>query len=225
MKKLLVALLAFSLILLTGCVDVVFHLTINRDGSGTYTTEVLMDSSWLDMMREDDGEDPLLEIGEDAEMEGWTVEYFTSEDETQEGVRVTMELDSITVEALDTDDDMAFSGQGLRMTEVGGGTKYEFDLVIDLTDMGEMEGMEDFLSYTFKISLPFKADTHNATSISENERELTWTLRPGHVNEIQFTAVDGGGGLGSILLWVGIIGGAVLLLIVVIVIIVVIKKR
>ena len=224
MKKLLVALLAVSLLLLTGCVDVVFHLTINRDGSGTYTTEILMDASWLDMMREDDGEDPLLEIGEDAEQEGWTVEYFTSEDETKEGVRVTMELDSITVDALDTDDDMAFSGQGLRMTEVGGGTRYDFDLVIDLTDMGDMAGMEDFLSYTFKISLPFKADTHNATSISEDERTLTWRLQPGQINEIQFTAVDGGG-LGSILMWVAIIGGAILLLIVIVVVIVVIKKR
>ncbi len=53
-------------------------------------------------------------------------------------------------------------------------------------DLSQMESLMKSLDLKFKISLPRKALSHNATDSNELETELTWDLAKGNVEKIEF---------------------------------------
>ena len=90
-----------------------------------------------------------------------------------------------------------------------------------MTSNEETEGYDINSDIKFIVTLPNKPISHNATTVSEDGKTLTWDLADKDTQNIQFEF-----SLINPLLIYGIIGGAVLLLIIIIILIVVkIKKK
>ncbi|MTI94564.1 MAG: DUF3153 domain-containing protein [Firmicutes bacterium] len=221
MRKLLISLLLAGMILMSGCFDAEFHLTVNRDGSGDFSYQLGFDRDFLAMM-ESEGEDPLAEMAIEAEADGFTVTRY--EDDDYVGIRATQHLPQITAEDLDVFDEASTQGDGLVVEESLFRSHYRFQADMNMEGMGEDEEfgqmMLNQMNFRFTITLPVKPDSHNADSVSEDGKTLTWNLRPGQANPINLEASVPN------IVFIAILGaGAALLLIGLIVLIVVLRRR
>lgn len=232
MRRLLLLILALSVLLLAGCMSVEHHLVINSDGSGEFGFQLALDTSLLEMLGMDDA-DPLADMIEQAEAEGFSVTPFTDGD--MSGFRATKHLPVITVQALNIfAGEVEASGSGLTIKEDWVSTRYEFELSYDMADIDAEIDEEDFIHlpfledfmedmfYGFSITLPVEPMSHNADSVSSDGKTLTWNLKPGEQNLMQFTAIDGYSMVG-----LAVLGGVALLALIPVLLIAaaVIKRR
>ncbi len=92
-------------------------------------------------------------------------------------------------------------------------------------DMIDTEGMTEAMmtsmELNYHITLPVKADEHNATTVSNDGKELSWKLEYGKVNEIkyEFTKTN------TTALYGCVIGGVLLILLVVILVVLKVSKK
>ena len=56
---------------------------------------------------------------------------------------------------------------------------------MDLTNLSDTN-----IEMAYKIKLPTKTKTNNATEVSENGKELTWNLKSGEINRVDFVAEE-----------------------------------
>lgn len=229
MRKLLLLMLALALLLLGGCMDVEVHLVINADGSGELTHVATIDNAMMEMMELGGDEDVFAELIAQLEAKEFAVTTFAEEGVL--GVRGTKHVPAVTPAALAVwGDEVPTSGPGLTVTEDQVSTRFEFDFNYDLRLLEEEEFLEDeffdpsmledYISYVFMVTLPVEPLSHNADSVSADGRTLTWNLKLGEQNPVEFTAVDG-----YSLVGLAVLGGAALLLLFLLVLIIVLIAK
>lgn len=108
----------------------------------------------------------------------------------------------------------------------------------DGSDTSSSEEFEQYLSqmlldYSFKLTLPVAPTSHNATSVSEDGKTLTWTLSSTEVSNINFvfeladktaTTTSTSGLSDEMMMYIGI-GAIALVLIIVIIILVAVRSK
>lgn len=189
MKKTIgiIIMLIAILILLTGCAEVNYEVEINKDGSGeiTYIYGVSKDKigDSTDLVEQFVGT-----MQEQAEKSGYDVEIY--ENEEISGFKANKFLSNLEEEfSLEE----AFGKEYVKDTEnnkinIEKGfwtTKYSQNAELDLTNLNDTN-----IEMTYKIKLPIQAQTNNASELSENGKELTWKLKSGEINKVEFIAEE-----------------------------------
>ena len=194
----ILAILTIILITLTGCANVNYDIKLNEDGSGDIVYTMGYDKSFLKSMGVETSavakDDSLKDMKEEAKEKGYTIEDY--EDDTTYGFKASKHVNNIQEEFNVNDevsDDNEESGKIIYEKTLLK-TKYSQDSKIDLTNMGEdeeatmLKALMAQMKISYRITLPFKADSNNATTVSEDGKTLEWILKVSEVNEIKFEA-------------------------------------
>ncbi len=185
----LISMLLIILVALTGCVNVNYEVEVNKDGSGDisyiygFSKETLKD---LPISTDDMVES----MKEQAEENAYVVEAY--ENDEISGFKASKHIEDLSK---DFSLQEAFGEEYVKDTENNGIkiekglfiTKYSQNAEIDLTSMKDLSGNVDM---TYKVKLPAKAKTNNATEVSKNSKELTWKLTAGEINNVEFVAQE-----------------------------------
>lgn len=192
----IITILGIILFTLTGCANVNYDIKLNKDGSADISYVMGYDKSFLASMGVETtsvkNDDSLNDMKKEAEENGYTIEDY--EDETTFGFKASkhvnniqeeFDLDNITEDGKESNKIM-YEKTVLKM-------KYSQDAKVDLTDMFEdnnamLKAIVSQMKISYKITLPFKAGSNNATTVSEDGKTLEWNLKAGEVNEIEFEA-------------------------------------
>ncbi len=242
-KFCVLALALCAAILFSGCIKSDMHMSVNKNRSMDFSATYLVADYLANMSTGDDttqnGVDENSENWKNLTERGYTLEKI--EEEGYVGFKASRHYDSIddvskeggvgiTISNYlneDFDDSMLFSVRRELLKDT-----YTAHFVYDLK--GELEGSEepveegsDLSAYTsaisvsYSVTLPYKANGHNASSVSEDGLTYTWKIPYGSL-----TAIDYSFSMPSRNVFYGIVGlAALLLLIIVIVILVVVKKH
>lgn len=185
-------LIFLSLILLfTGCVNADIHVNIHKDGSGIYRAKVVT-NEWIlsnlttvkNQLQEQGFQ--LQEVSSGSQ-KGWVAEKH-----------VKSVMDEPPAKAF-----QALSGSSPAMSrEPAGGIKIQhqlftskitYDDVIDFSDQLPQPGMEQWffeqMYFRFHLTTPLQAEEHNATTMENDGKTLTWHINPAKPNPIHVTYV------------------------------------
>ena len=183
----LIIMLIVILVALTGCVNVDYEVEVNKNGSGEISYIYGFSKETLNNLQVS-AEDMVESMKEQAEENSYTVETY--ENDEISGFKARKHIEDLTK---DFSLQEAFGEEYVKDTENNGikvektflVTKYSQNAKIDLTSTDETQGS---IEMTYKVKLPAKVKTSNASAVSENEKELTWYLKPGEINEVEFVA-------------------------------------
>ncbi|MBA4494209.1 DUF3153 domain-containing protein [Paenactinomyces guangxiensis] len=242
--KILLVAIAMALIL-TGCVDAHMHVTINLDGSGTYEVKIL--SNKMIASQFDDLKQRLAQYGyqvkelDEGNKKGWVatkiVDNVVEEPpgkEFQDGANAALEFFSKRTASANTTDlqyatpSISGLGKEFKVENSLFTTTLIFDTNVDLTDLNEgsdtlgslNQMILDQINLNFILTLPVEVDKHNATSVSDDGKTLTWKIKPGEKNPI-YMAID----IPNFLTWGIIIVLGIIVLIIVIIVLVSRRKK
>lgn len=216
----LIVLLLFTLVTLSGCAQVNYEIEINKNGTGTIFCS-------YEISKKELGEKAALLQGAAESMKGkveengYIVELY--EDDDVKGFKGSKKLNDITKDFSLEEVFEVFENFGKKYvedTEENGikiektlfKTKYSQKAVVDLTDIGTEIDME------YSMKLPAKSRTNNATKVSEDGKTLTWEIKVGETNNIEFVSEQ-------INLLPIIVIGIVVIAIVAITVIIILKKK
>lgn len=183
----LIIMITVMLVALTGCAEINYEVEVHKDGSGEITYIYGISKEVLDQLNVS-AEEVVSSMKEQAEESSYTVEAY--EDENISGFKANKHVEDLTK---DFSLQEAFGEEYVKDTENNGikvektflVTKYSQNAKIDLTSTDETQGS---IEMTYKVKLPAKVTTSNASVVSENEKELTWYLKSGEINEVEFVA-------------------------------------
>lgn len=218
----LIIILIIMLITLTGCAEVNYELEINNDGTGKI-------SCLYGISKEELGDKAELlqavamSMKEKIEENGYTVEMY--EDDKVSGFKGSKILNDITTEFSVEEVFEVFENFGEKYVEdtEENRIKIETNLfktvylqkaVVDLSEIGTEINME------YSLKLPVKTKTNNATKISEDGKTLTWEIKTGEINNIEFVAEEI-----NIMPIVVIVVAIVAAIVIVVTVIIIIKKK
>ena len=193
--------------LLPGCVKMHSHLTVQKNGSADVEHVIAMEASVLDMIGKEDGKDPLQELRDGMQQEGYTVDKYSEGKMT--GVRAVKHFKDIdsAVKALGdpskntkADDETGKSalgslgniGNAMKVEKSFFTTKYTLNADLDLSspadkatkaddpfaDFGESMAQSLF-DLSFALTLPVKPGSSNAPRVSDEGRTLEWPINIG----------------------------------------------
>lgn len=187
MKKTIALIMALllSLITLTGCVSIDYEVKVNKDGSGDISYIYAFSKETLNSFQMS-AEDMVASMKEQAEESEYTVEAY--EDDEVSGFIAKKHIEDLSTqmsmqEAFGEEYVKDKEGNGINIKKGMFTTEYSQNAQIDLTGISELGNS---VKMTYKVNLPTKAKTSNATET--DSKELTWSLKAGEVNEIKFTA-------------------------------------
>lgn len=229
----LVIVMMITLMVLTGCANVNMKVKLNEDGSADISYVMGYNKEFLTSMNvkvEDlENEESFTETMEAARDDGYTVTKY--EDDSVFGFQAVKHVNHVkefsvqdaTGEATEVENDsIQYEKSFLK-------TVYSQDSKMDLTNMNTYEEdaqtsaminmMMKQMKITYQITLPFKVGDHNATTVSEDGKTLTWEIKAGEINEIKFIAMQDY----TMFLMAGII--ILVVIIVVAIILIIMKKR
>lgn len=207
-NMLLTILLIVATAFLSGCVNADFHLTINKDGSGDFSYKMLMDPALLafsSMSEDGTSTDPLGEMLNDAKKSGFTTTNLSENGKTgfeakKHIANLQEDLKNGKLFGQTSMDKNIKPGEGLVVNKGFFKTEYNFKMDFDMTSMSgnsssqssEIDAMAQSLlrsmNFNFLLTMPVKAQTHNASKIEDDGKTLVWNLIPGQKNEIAMTA-------------------------------------
>ena len=193
MKKVLkiFVLLAVMLIILTGCVDVNYEVTINSDGTADVAYIYGFEKEYLEEM-ETTAEEMTQEMQQNAELSDYTVETYSNDE--VEGFKATKhvtDLSQISLEEAFGSEYVSDSEENqIKVEKKGSKTVYSQKADIDLTSMDE--SMASMVTMKYTIKLPEKAGNNNASEVSKDGKTLIWNLKAGEINKIEFEATESG---------------------------------
>lgn len=181
----LIMILMLVLIVLTGCVNINYEVKVNKDGSGDISYVYGFSKETLNSLQMT-AEDMVASMKEQAEESKYTVETY--EDDEISGFIAKKHIEDLSVgmsmqEAFGEEYVKDEKDNGINIQKNLFTIKYYQNAQIDLTSMSELG---ESIKMTYKVKLPAKAKTNNATEVKN--KELTWNLKAGEVNEIEFTA-------------------------------------
>lgn len=209
MKKYLKIVLSLVLVFsLTGCVKYNMNMEVKQDKS--VDLELIYAIDYSGMSQFGDAEEAEAEFDEGINVDdydflnknGFKVEQFKDESNNKKytGIKITKtykSIDDITKEEDKTidinkvlseeetfDDSQFFSKKG---------NTYKASLLFDFKggsidgEEVNMSSMSDSFEMKYTIKLPSKAKTNNATEVSKDGKTLTWNLKYGEKNQVDFT--------------------------------------
>lgn len=187
------AVVIFAVFLLTGCFEGTFHVTVHDDGSADVEYRLTISQELLSLLEE---ENPVAELKQILTEQGFTL---TDVDENGTvGLIATRHLDKLeTVPAFGNvavkpvDDTTSF-----RMQKGLLATVYTMNSEVDLTPVTEgIDPTDPYqrvfinqMKFDFVLTLPVKAEKHNAASVSADGQTFTWNLIPGEKTPIRIEA-------------------------------------
>lgn len=184
--RIFLALLA-ALLLLSGCADIHYHLTVNRDGSGAVEMTVLYSDLTLWMLQET-GNDPLPRLKQTLENEGFSISPLRVEGKS--GLTATRQLDDMNQGLPVADAELR---PGVVRSRRWVWIYYDIEFALDPAAMpgAPEKGLDAYIlnqmQYEFSLTLPLKANSHNAAATADNGRTLIWNLVPGQENLLKLT--------------------------------------
>lgn len=189
MKKVigLIVMLLVILISFSGCAKVNYEVEINKDGSGKITyiygisKEKLGDSKDL-------VEQFVETMKEQAEENDYTVEIY--EDEKNSGFIANKHIENLSE---DFSLEEVFGEEYVKDTENNKiniekdfwKTKYFQNAKLDLTNLKDTN-----IEMVYRIKLPVNSKINNATERTEDGKTLTWNLKSGEINSVEFVAEE-----------------------------------
>lgn len=218
MKKVLslVTIMIILLIMLTGCVNVNYEVTLNKDGTADIAYVYGFQKEFLEQM-ETTAEDMTSDMKESAEASEYEIETYS--DDEVEGFKAKKHVENLSdislEEAFGSENVTDSEENQFKVEKKGLKTVYSQNAKIDLSNMDETTTSVVTMKYT--VNLPVKVGKNNASEVSEDGRKLTWNLTAGEVNEINFEASSSNPILISAII-------AILIVIVVIVVALAIKR-
>ncbi len=191
MKKVLslVTIVVMMLIVLTGCVELNYEITLNEDGTADISYVYAFEKSTLEQLGTS-GEEMTSDMQEKAEESGYTIEEYSDDD--VEGFIAKKHIEDLSEISLED----AFGSEYVTDSEENQikiekstfKTTYSQEASIDLSSMDETTASLVTLKYT--INLPTSVGDNNADEVSEDGKTLTWNLTAGEINEINFEATS-----------------------------------
>ncbi|MGN1311182.1 MAG: DUF3153 domain-containing protein [Clostridia bacterium] len=183
----LIIMLIVILVALTGCVNVDYEVEVNKNGSGEISYIYGFSKETLNNLQVS-AEDMVESMKEQAEENSYTVEAY--ENDEISGFKAKKHIEDLTKdfslqEAFGEEYVKDKENNGIKIEEGLFVTKYSQNAEIDLTSMGDLSGN---VKMTYKVKLPAKAKTNNATEVSKNSKELKWELTAGEINKVEFVA-------------------------------------
>lgn len=189
MKKVLslVLIMILALIILTGCVDVNYEVTLNKDGTADIAYIYGFEKASLEQLGTN-VEDMTSDMKQNAEESGYTIETYA--DDEIEGFKAKKHVENLSDVSLEE----AFGANYIKDSEEnklkieknGMKTTYSQNANIDLTSLDETTASMVTLKYT--VNLPVKVGENNADEVSNGGKTLTWNLTAGEANEVSFNA-------------------------------------
>lgn len=228
MKKILsiMAIMSMLLLVLTGCMDINYEVALNKDGSADLTLIYGFEKEILEQYGTSSDE-MSADMKEEAEKDGYTVENYS--DDKLEGIKITKHFDKaedvVMSELFEGEMDLTSEkkNEGIKIEKKGNKTVYSQNDEIDLTSGGEESEFDysSMVKFKYVVKLPVKAGKNNATSVSKDGKTLTWELKFGEVNKIEFESEGSSSSLKTIL----IVAGCVVVLAVIAVVVVKASKK
>lgn len=189
MKKTIgiITILIMMLIGLTGCLNIDYEVVIKSNGSGEISYVCGISKEALQSV-DTTSEEFLSSLRKQAEDNKYKTTNY--EDEKVEGFKATKKIKDITK---DLSLEEAFGKSyiedkeenAIRINKNFYNVQISQNAKIDLTSLDDMESI---VQMTYKVRLPIKATSSNATEVSKNHKVLTWKLVGGQINNIEFTA-------------------------------------
>lgn len=191
----------FAIILLcSGCMKYSIGMNIDSDKNVNFELiYALGKEMWGDMLDQDE----IKETDNEMEKDGYTVKPYTNGkwigsvytknmgnlDDISTTDVINVDLSNI----FDTDENTEETKYYFQKIVDGKKTTYVASFSIDATD-DETSEDEDFdmssltssMELTYTVTLPVKADSNNATTVSEDGKTLTWNLEYGKVTNINY---------------------------------------
>ncbi|MFW6306220.1 MAG: LppM family (lipo)protein, partial [Bacillota bacterium] len=193
--------------LTTGCIRLHTNIKMNNDGSGTWQYVIAISKELVEMQKmQAPGEDPFVDIKQEAISEGFLVEDYEKDDY----VGVTLNKDFTDIEEVNTRNfmmDMSDEVNEINEDEFNSFFKpeinvdrgffftiYEINAEMDLSSeeaLSEEEQMSQLMSnqmfdLQFSVDSPVEVENHNATLVNNNGKLLTWGMKMGENNTINF---------------------------------------
>lgn len=216
MKKVLslVAIMIIALIALTGCVDINYEVTINKDGTADIAYVYGFEKEFLEQM-ETTADEMTSDMKQSAEASEYSIEAYS--DEKVEGFKAKKHVDNLSeislAEAFGETYVKDSEENQIKVEKKGSKTVYSQTANIDLTSMDE--SMKSMVTMKYTIKLPTKVGKNNADEVSKDGKTLTWNLTSGEVNEINFEASSSGTITSLLIIIALVVVGAVIVIIVV----------
>ncbi len=176
MKKLL-TIFMISTFLLTGCVQSELGVTINKDKSVVINNEILMDNKIIkDNAKVEDIEKNYKLYKENYENIGYT--FAKVQNKEMQGFNITKDFGSLEELSKYNKEDVVFTTNVEKESSFFYET-YKVEIKVPgLLIAGDQSSLlpkkEPEHKATFKVSLPYKSSTNNATKV--DGKELIWTL-------------------------------------------------
>jgi hypothetical protein len=199
MRKLYILISLMVVLLLSGCVKGVFHITVNKDGSGDLDYRLAIDSALLSNDPKEDN--PLEEFKTLAKKDGFIVSQF--KENSYFGVEAKKKVENISkgigeelfnsLSSSDQKENVNFSIKKGFLFNV-----YQLKTNFDLKDFVSKDNDPIASMFTNKmdlkmlLTLPVEVENHNASRIvfgdSEKVKTYEWDIIPGQDNEIYLEA-------------------------------------
>ena len=190
----IIAILGIILFTLTGCANVDYDIKLNKDGSGDIAYVIGYDKSFLASIGVEtsslENDNSFSEMEEQAKQN----EY---EDDNTYGFKATKHANNIQ-EEFDLNDEAGSNNaetSKIMYEKTLLKTRYYQDSKVDLTDIlsdneeaAMLKAVMSQMKVSYRITLPFRVGSNNATIVSEDGKTIEWTLKVGEVNEIKFEA-------------------------------------
>lgn len=197
----IIAILAIILLTLTGCANVNYDIKLNKDGSGDIAYVIGYDKSFLSSIGVEtsslENDNSFDEMEEEAKQNGYTVEKY--EDDNTYGFKATKHVNNIQEEfdvnneagSNDEEDGKIMYEKTLLKTKFSQSSKVDLtDIGADDEDAAMLNAVMSQMKISYKITLPFRVGSNNATTVSEDGKTLEWVLKVGEVNEVKFEAAQ-----------------------------------
>lgn len=197
----IIAILGIILLTLTGCANVNYDIKLNKDGSGDIAYVIGYDKSFLASIGVEtsslENDNSFEEMEEQAKQNGYTIEKY--EDDNTYGFKATKHANNIQ-EEFDVNDEAGSNSEEtgkimyektLLKTKFSQSSKIDLtDVISDDEDAAMLKAVMGQMKISYKITLPFRVGTNNATTVSEDGKTIEWALKVGEVNEVKFEAVQ-----------------------------------
>lgn len=197
----IISILAIILLTLTGCANVNYDIKLNKDGSGDIAYVIGYDKSFLSSIGVEtsslENDNSFDEMEEEAKQNGYTVEKY--EDDNTYGFKATKHVNNIQEEfdvnneagSNDEEDGKIMYEKTLLKTKFSQSSKVDLiDIGADDEDAAMLKAVMSQMKISYKITLPFRVGSNNATTVSEDGKTLEWVLKVGEVNEVKFEAAQ-----------------------------------
>lgn len=171
-----IAVSAFMIFMLSGCVQMVIGVNITRDGAADISVKTGILNSVYDMLSENGDKSPVDETRSEAENNGYSIEEYTEGD--YRGVIMTKRVDNLS-EAADSDKYI----EGVHFSKEKSGLKQTMSLRGTLVNADSFKkNMKDSnidisqADMKLVVSVPYAITKTNATSVSSDNRTATFDL-------------------------------------------------